>query len=119
MLPGHKFVPSHRLGIISILALVAFTARYQFRVAGGWRHAYVLTAMVALYLNGFVPVVQLFEKIPLCIYWHRPNRKDLSADAASGPDDLYRTQRSCNDSVSHHRAIPVAGGIAPIFPSLP
>jgi hypothetical protein len=33
-------------------------------MAGAWRKAYVITAMIALYLNVFVLVVQLFLKVP-------------------------------------------------------
>jgi hypothetical protein len=65
MFPVHKFMPSHVLGIVSIVVLaLAFPARYKFHLAGGWRRTYVITAMIALYLNVFVLVVQLFEKVP-------------------------------------------------------
>jgi hypothetical protein len=33
-------------------------------MAGAWRKAYVITAMIALYLNVFVLVAQLFLKVP-------------------------------------------------------
>jgi hypothetical protein len=33
-------------------------------MAGVWRKAYVITAMIALYLNVFVLVAQLFLKVP-------------------------------------------------------
>jgi hypothetical protein len=65
MFPVHKLMPSHVLGIISIVVLaLAFPARYTFNLSGGWRSTYVITAMIALYLNVFVLVVQLFEKVP-------------------------------------------------------
>ena len=65
MFPVHKFMPSHVLGILSIVVLtLAFPARYEFNLAGGWRGTYVVTSMIALYLNVFVLVVQLFEKVP-------------------------------------------------------
>jgi hypothetical protein len=65
MFPVHKFLPSHVLGIISIVVLaVAFPARYQFHLAGAWRRTYVISAMLALYLNVFVLVAQLFMKVP-------------------------------------------------------
>lgn len=51
--------------MISLVVLaVALLARYSFHLAGGWRRTYVLTAMLALYLNVFVLVVQSFEKVP-------------------------------------------------------
>jgi hypothetical protein len=43
---------------------LAIFARYGRRLAGAWRRTYVITAMIALYLNVFVLVVQLFEKMP-------------------------------------------------------
>jgi len=61
----HGLLPSHVLGILSLLVLpVAFYARYSRQLAGGWRHTYVITAMIALYLNVFVLVAQLFMKVP-------------------------------------------------------
>jgi hypothetical protein len=65
MFPVHKLLPSHVLGIISIVVLaVAFPARYKFHLAGAWRRTYVISAMLALYLNVFVLVAQLFMKVP-------------------------------------------------------
>lgn len=65
MFPVHKFMPSHVFGIISILVLaLAFRARYKFHLAGGWRRTYVISAMIAFYLNVFVLVAQLFMKVP-------------------------------------------------------
>jgi len=58
-------LPSHKVGILSLLVLaVAIPARYFFHLAGGWRRTYVLSAVLALYLNVFVLVVQLFLKVP-------------------------------------------------------
>ena len=63
--PFHGLLPSHVFGILSLLVLpVAFYARYSRQLAGGWRHTYVITAMIALYLNFFVLVAQLFMKVP-------------------------------------------------------
>jgi hypothetical protein len=64
-LPAAHFMPSHGVGILSLLVLaVALFALYTKRLAGGWRRAYVITAVVALYLNVFVLVAQLFAKVP-------------------------------------------------------
>ena len=38
-------------------------ALYAFHLAGRWRWVYVVVALVALYLNTFVGVVQTFLKI--------------------------------------------------------
>ncbi|HEY4978523.1 MAG TPA: hypothetical protein VII25_05095 [Candidatus Acidoferrum sp.] len=63
--PLHRLLPSHILGIISLVLLpIAIYARYSRQLAGGWRRIYVITAAMALYLNVFVLVVQLFQKVP-------------------------------------------------------
>lgn len=65
MFPVEHLLPSHKVGIISLVVLtVAILARYAFHLAGGWRRTYVLTAILAFYLNCFVAVVQSFLKIP-------------------------------------------------------
>src|SRR6202023_2147939 len=65
LFPFHGFLPSYGVGIISLIVLaLAIFARYGRKLAGAWRRTYVVTAMVALYLNVFVLVVQLFEKVP-------------------------------------------------------
>src|SRR5213075_1353697 len=63
--PFHGFTPAIGLGIISLpfLALTIF-ARYPKRFAGPWRWIYVIGAVICLYFNLFVLVVQLFEKVP-------------------------------------------------------
>jgi hypothetical protein len=63
--PFHGFTPAIGVGIISLLALaVAIYARYPRQLAGHWRWIYVVTAVIALYFNVFVAVVQAFEKVP-------------------------------------------------------
>ena len=42
----------------------AIVARYARHLAGAWRWIYVVTAMISLYLNVFVLIVQLFQKVP-------------------------------------------------------
>ena len=65
MFPFHKFLPSHGVGIVSLIVLaLAILARYAFHLAGAWRRTYVITAVIALYLNVFVLIVQLFQKVP-------------------------------------------------------
>ena len=63
--PFHGFTPAIGLGIISLpfLALTIF-ARYSGHLAGAWRWIYVIGAVICLYFNLFVLVVQLFEKVP-------------------------------------------------------
>jgi hypothetical protein len=63
--PVPHILPSHIVGIISLVVLTpAIYARYGRHLAGHWRWIYVLTAMIALYLNVFVLIFQLFEKVP-------------------------------------------------------
>jgi len=63
--PVHHFMPSHAVGILSLVVLaLAIYARYPRHLAGGWRTTYVVSAMVAQYFNVFVAVVQAFLKIP-------------------------------------------------------
>jgi hypothetical protein len=57
--------PPHIVGAISLAVLaVTLVALYTFHLAGRWREIYVVTAVLALYLNVFVGVVQAFLKIP-------------------------------------------------------
>ena len=63
--PFHGFTPAIGVGIISLIVLaVAIFARYPRQLAGAWRWIYVACAVIALYFNVFVGVVQAFEKIP-------------------------------------------------------
>jgi len=63
--PFHGFTPAIGVGIISLLVLAgAIYARYPRQLAGHWRWIYVVTAVIALYFNVFVAVVQAFEKVP-------------------------------------------------------
>lgn len=63
--PFHGVTPAIILGIITmpVLALTIF-ARYSRRLAGPWRWIYVIGAVMTLYFNLFVLVVQSFEKVP-------------------------------------------------------
>ena len=47
-----------------LLLLIACIALYVMRLSGSWRWIYVLTALLALYFNVFVLVIQSFLKIP-------------------------------------------------------
>ena len=63
--PFDHLLPSHKVGILSLVLLaIAVVALYAFHLGGGWRRTYVICALVSLYLNVFVLVVQLFEKVP-------------------------------------------------------
>jgi hypothetical protein len=63
--PFHGITPADVFGVLSLILLpIAMIARYGRNLAGGWRRTYVITAMIALYLNVFVLVAQLFDKVP-------------------------------------------------------
>jgi hypothetical protein len=65
LFPFHGLTPAIGVGIISLVALtIAVVARYTFGLAGSWRWLYVVGAVVSLYFNVFVLVVQSFLKIP-------------------------------------------------------
>ena len=60
-----KLLPSQMIGILSLVLLaIACIALYGQKLAGAWRWIYVLTALISLYLNVFVLVIQSFLKIP-------------------------------------------------------
>ena len=66
MFPFERLLPSHIIGILSLVLLaVACFALYGMQLEGAWRRIYVLTALIALYLNVFVLAIQGFLKIPV------------------------------------------------------
>lgn len=63
--PFDHLLPSHKVGIVSLAALaLAILARYVLNLTGVWRLVYVVSAVVSLYLNCFVLVVQAFLRVP-------------------------------------------------------
>ncbi len=65
LFPIHPSLAVLIVGIISLVVLAfAILARYALHLNGIWRLAYVISAMLALYLNVFVLVAQLFLKVP-------------------------------------------------------
>jgi hypothetical protein len=59
-----KLLPSHIIGILSLLLLaIACLALYGQNLSGAWRWVYVVTALLSLYLNTFVLVIQSFLKV--------------------------------------------------------
>jgi len=66
MFPFTSFGPPEIVGTISLVVLVvAILALYGYKLVGAWRWIYVATAVIALYLNVFVGVVQTFQKVAL------------------------------------------------------
>ncbi|HEY5895448.1 MAG TPA: hypothetical protein VIT91_19680 [Chthoniobacterales bacterium] len=63
--PFRGFTPAYAVGILSLVLLaVAIYALYVRKLAGKWSKGYLWTALIALYLNFFVLVAQLFQKTP-------------------------------------------------------
>ena len=59
-----SFGPPHIVGLISLVALgLAVFALYVQGLAGAWRRTFVICAVIGLYLNVFVGVVQAFGKL--------------------------------------------------------
>jgi hypothetical protein len=76
LFPFEHLLPSHVLGIISLLALaVAIIARYPMHMVRAWRSTYVISAVLALYLNFFVLVAQTFMKVPV-VHILAPTQKE-------------------------------------------
>jgi hypothetical protein len=63
--PFDGLLPSHIFGIITLVVMaVAVPGLYLFHLAGPWRWIYAAGAVLILYLNVFVLVVQAFLKVP-------------------------------------------------------
>jgi hypothetical protein len=63
--PFEGFKPSYAIAILSLVLLaIACIALYGMKLAGAWRWIYLVTAMLSLYFNVFVLVIQSFLKIP-------------------------------------------------------
>jgi len=76
LFPVEHLLPSHVVGILSLVVLaVAILARYALHLARAWRWIYVVCAVLALYLNAFVAVVQSFLKVP-ALTAHAPTQKE-------------------------------------------
>src|SRR5437867_4731044 len=63
--PFRGVTPAIILGLITVPVLaITIYARYSRQLAGALRWIYVIGAVMSLYFNLFVLVVQLFEKVP-------------------------------------------------------
>ena len=64
LFPFTKLLPSHVVGIVSLVVLADRAARaLRSPPRRAWRWIYVAGAVLALYLNVFVGVVQAFQKL--------------------------------------------------------
>ena len=65
LFPFHGLTPAQVLGVLSLTVLIiASLSIYRYHLQGIWRRTYAITAVMALYFNVFVLVVQLFRKVP-------------------------------------------------------
>ena len=82
--PFATILPSHIVGGVSLVVLpVAIAALYWKHLKGAWRSIFVVTAVFALYLNVFVLVVQMFQKIP-SLNLLAPTQKERPFQLAQG-----------------------------------
>jgi hypothetical protein len=64
--PFTQLLPAHLVGALSLLLLpFAFVALYGRHLEGRWREVFVSVSVLALYLNVFVLLAQLLQKIPV------------------------------------------------------
>jgi len=64
LFPIHGPTPALIVGVISLAVLaITLLALYVFHMMHAWRWIYVVTALLALWFNCFVLVVQSFQKI--------------------------------------------------------
>ncbi len=64
LFPVERITPAHVFGVISLAVLaVTLWSHRRLHEEGTWRKTYIATALFALYLNVFVLVVQMFQKI--------------------------------------------------------
>ena len=100
--PVDHLLPSHKVGIISLLLLaVAILARYAFDLNGAWRVGYVISAAMALYLNVFVGGGAVFREGG----WPEgagpdADRTPISGCATCRPVTVHGTHYSCGSSLS-------------------
>src|SRR3569623_3849555 len=65
LFPFKELLPSYIIaGISLVLLAIACIALYGMKLKGAWRPIYIVTAMISLYFNVFVLVIQSFLKVP-------------------------------------------------------
>jgi hypothetical protein len=65
LFPFHGLTPAQVLGVLSLTVLIiASLSIYRYHLQGIRRRTYAITAVMALYFNVFVLVVQLFRRVP-------------------------------------------------------
>jgi hypothetical protein len=65
LFPFNGVTPGDVIGALSLVLLaIACIALYGMKLSGAWRWIYVVTALISLYFNVFVLVIQSFLKVP-------------------------------------------------------
>jgi hypothetical protein len=63
--PANAPTPAQLTGVVALVILApTLYALYREHLHGAWRTVYIVGAVASLYLNVFVLVVQLFQKVP-------------------------------------------------------
>ena len=63
--PAGAPTPAQLTGVVALLVLApTLYGLYRAHLRGFWRPVYVVGAVISLYLNVFVLVIQLFQKVP-------------------------------------------------------
>ena len=62
--PSPDLLPSHVVGILSLVILAGVVIALVKRVEGPWLRVYAAGVVAATYFNSFVLVVQLFRRLP-------------------------------------------------------
>jgi hypothetical protein len=76
--PPHPPSPAQLVGAVALLILVpTLYALYLKHLAGIWRPVYVIGAVISLWFNVFVLIIQLFQKVPAL--------QPLAGNPPSGP----------------------------------
>ena len=118
LFPVHHFMPSHAVGVISLLVLsIAIFSRYRRHLARLWRPTYVVTATLSLYLNVFVLIVQLFMKVP-ALKSLAPTQSELQGDAIVGSWALLCHHRFRTDQVSQGSARRCSDACVPVIEAI-
>jgi hypothetical protein len=79
-----SFGAPYIVGVVSmIVLLLACYALYGAKLAGAWRGTWVVCAVIGLYLNCFVAVVQAFGKLP-ALHALAPNGSEPPFGIAQG-----------------------------------
>jgi hypothetical protein len=82
LFPFHGMTLSIEMGIPALaVLLLAAIGRYSRKLAGAWRHTYVVSVMIALYCNVVVLVAQIFARF-LAPTTRAPQRPGLLLELA-------------------------------------